>query len=60
MDYINEHQFGFQKVKSTEHAIVDLYSNLIKATENHEKPSCIFVDFVKALLKLMGTYAEQT
>ena len=46
--FLCEHQFGFQKGKSTEHAILDLYSNLIKAIENHEIPSCIFLDFTKA------------
>lgn len=54
MDYIikckffHEHQFGFHKSKSTEHAILDLYSNLNKAIENHEKPYCIFLEFAKA------------
>ena len=39
IDFINknellfQHQFGFQKGKSTEHAILDLYSNIIKGTE---------------------------
>ena len=43
IDFINknellfQHQFGFQKGKSTEHGIVDLYSNIIKGTENCEK-----------------------
>ena len=46
--FLYEHQFGFQKGKSTEHAILDLHSNLIKAIENYEKPSCIFLDFAKA------------
>ena len=39
----------WQNGKSTEHAIPDLYSNVInKAIENHGKPSCIFLDFNKA------------
>ena len=43
IDFINknellfQNQFGFQKGKSTEHGIVDLYSNIIKGTENCEK-----------------------
>ena len=42
-DYLNkykilyDHQFGFQKGKSTEHAALDLYTNIIKAIEKHEK-----------------------
>ena len=46
--FLCEDQFGFQKGKSTEHAILDPYSNRIKAIENHEKQSCIFLDFAKA------------
>ena len=46
--FLYEHQFGFQKGKSTEHAILDLCPNLIKAIQNYEKPSCIFLDFAKA------------
>ena len=41
-------KFGFQKGKCTQHAILDLYSNIIKAIEVHEKTSCIFLDFTKA------------
>ena len=43
LDYLNkykllyDHQFGFQKRKSTEHAVLDLYTNVIKAIEKHEK-----------------------
>ena len=42
-DYLNkykifyDHQFGFQKRKSTEHAALDLHTNIIKAIEKHEK-----------------------
>ena len=41
-DFINKNellfqqQFGFQKGKSKEHAILDLYSNITKGTENHK------------------------
>ena len=54
-DFINknellfQHQLGFQKGKSTEHSILDLYSNIIKGIENHEKTACIFLEFPKAL-----------
>ena len=43
-----KHQFGFQKQKSTEHAILDIYNNIITAIENKETPCCIFLDFAKA------------
>ena len=54
MDYIikykllYEHQFDFQKGKSTEHAILDIHWNLIKVIENHEKSNIIFSDFTEA------------
>ena len=41
-------QFGFQQGKSTEHAILDLYTNIIQSIEKQEKSSCIFLDFAKA------------
>lgn len=44
---LNEHQFGFQKSKSTEYTFPDLYSNLNKAIENQWKPSRIFLNFAK-------------
>ena len=43
-----KHQFEFQKGKSTEHAILDLYSNIIQVIEKQEKASTIFLDFAKA------------
>ena len=45
---MNYHQFGFQKGKSTEHAALDLYENMVKAIEKHEKICAIFLDFDKA------------
>ena len=54
LDYINkynilyDHQLGFQKEKSTEHAESDLYTNIIKAIEKHEKTRAIFLDFARA------------
>ena len=53
VEFIDKHkilykkQIGFQKGKSTQHAILDLYSNIIKAIEGHEKTTCIFLDFAK-------------
>lgn len=45
--FLYEHQFAFQKGKSAERAVLDLYSNLLNAIKNHEKRSCIFLDFAK-------------
>ena len=45
---IFEHQFGFQKNKSTTLAIMDLYHKIIDSMENKKTPSCIFLDFAKA------------
>ena len=47
-EIISKNQFGFQKGKSTEHAILDLYTNLLQAIEKQHKTSCIFLDFAKA------------
>ena len=41
-------QYGFQKGKSTEHALIDIHSSIIEAFEKKEKPCCIFLDFAKA------------
>ena len=30
---INKHRFGFQKGKSTEHAVLDIYASILKALE---------------------------
>ena len=43
-----KHQYGFQKGKSTEHAIIDLHSSIIKAIEKKEKACATFIDFAKA------------
>ena len=34
---INEHQFCFQKGESTEHALLDIYANILKALKKKEK-----------------------
>ena len=47
-ELLYNHQFGFQKGKSTEHAILDLNFNIIKALEKKEKACTIFLDFAKA------------
>ena len=43
-----KHQNSFQRGKSTEHAIIDLHTNIIKAIESREKSCSIFPDFAKA------------
>ena len=54
IDYINENeilsdlQFGFQKNKSTEHAISSIISNITEAYSKQQSSYCIFLDFAKA------------
>ena len=45
---IFEHQFGFQKNKSTSLAILDLYNQLVRAIEHKKFSCCIFLDLAKA------------
>ena len=47
-DVIFEHQFGFQRNKSTNQAILDIYSNLIESIEKKKFSCCILLDFAKA------------
>ena len=47
-DILYKHQYSFQRGKSTEHAILDLHNNIIKAVESREKSCSIFLDFAKA------------
>ena len=47
-DISDKNQFGFQRGKSTEHAVLDLYTNILQVIESKEKTSCIFLDFTKA------------
>ena len=42
---IHKHQFGFQKGKSTEHAILDIYVSILTGLEKKQKVCCIFLDF---------------
>ena len=42
------HQYGFQKNKSTEQAIISIQSKIVDAFERKENPCCIFLDFAKA------------
>ena len=41
-------QYGFQRGKSTDHAIFDIHENIIHSLEKGEIPCCIFLDFAKA------------
>ena len=45
---IYEHQYGFQKNKSTSLAIMDMYSKLIDAIEKKQYSCGVFLDFAKA------------
>ena len=70
MDFFNKHeitykhQFGFQRGKSTEHAVLDLFYNIVSALETKDKACSIFLDFAKAfytvnhdiLLSQLGYY----
>ena len=44
---LHKHQYGFQRGKSTKHAILDLHTNIIKEVESREKSCSIFLDFAK-------------
>ena len=45
---IYEHQYGFQRNKSTELAIMDLYIKLVGAIEKKDYSCGVFLDFAKA------------
>ena len=45
---LHKNQYGFQKNKSTEQALIDIQSKIVGAFENKETPCCIFLDFAKA------------
>ena len=60
---LHNSQFGFQKGKSTEHAILDRYTNVIQSIEKQKRSSCIFLYFDtfdavdhKILLKKLDYY----
>ena len=56
IEFIDKHkilhkkQFNFQKGRSTQHAIVDLYLNIIKAIEVYEKQAAYSWTFQKPLI----------
>ena len=41
-------QYGFQKDKSTEYALLDIVENIMNSLENKDSPCCVFLDFAKA------------
>ena len=41
-------QYGFQKEKSTEYALIDIVDNIMNSLEKKESPCCVFLDFAKA------------
>ena len=45
---IYKHQFGFQKNNSTSQAVLDLFSNIIKAIDEGKYACSVFLDFAKA------------
>ena len=47
-EIIYKHQFGFQREKSTEHAVCNLLCNIVSALETKDKACSIFLDFAKA------------
>ena len=47
---IYDHQFGFQKKKSTPAAVLDIYSKLIDSIEQKKFSCSVFLDFFHKLL----------
>ena len=47
-EILNQNQFGFQKIKSTELAVVSIISQISNSFGNKESAYCMFLDFAKA------------
>ena len=45
---VYEHQFGFQRNKSTSLAVINVYSKIVEAIENTKIACGVFLDFAKA------------
>ena len=45
---IYEHQFGFQKNKSTTYAVLDIYTEIVNSLDKGDLACSIFLDFAKA------------
>ena len=43
-----DRQYGFQKDKSTEYALIDIVENVMNSLDKKESPCCVFLDFAKA------------
>ena len=48
MNILAPNQYGFQRGKSTEHALIELQSKIIKAYESKLFSCSVFLDFAKA------------
>ena len=47
-EIIYEHQYGFQKSKSTTHAVFDIHTRIVKALDQGSLVCSVFLDFGKA------------
>ena len=45
---IYEHQFGFQKNKSTTYTVLDIYTEIVNSLDNGDLACSVFLDFAKA------------
>ena len=45
---IYEHQFGFQKNKSTTFAVLDIYTEIVNSLDKGDLACSVFLDFAKA------------
>ena len=45
---IYEHQFGFQKNKSTTYAVLDIYTEIVNSLDKGDLACSVFLDFAKA------------
>ena len=41
-------QYGYQKGKSTEHALIEIHTKVLESLEKKENPCGVFLDFAKA------------
>jgi hypothetical protein len=46
--FLSEHQFGFQRGKSTEDALINFTNQIYNSLNNSNKTTGLFVDFMKA------------
>ncbi len=55
MNILAPNQYGFQRGRSTEHALIELQSKIIKAYESKLFSCSVFLDFAKAFDTVTGT-----